>query len=65
MSTETSKRIEQLARENEQLKHSLRELRDSLKSLLDANSESWLQTLHKVQTAEVLLKIGSDTEVAP
>lgn len=50
-----------LVRENEQLKVSLRELRDSLKAILDTNSESWLTTLHKVQTAEVLLGIDSDT----
>lgn len=53
-----------LVRENEQLKRSLRELRDSLKAQLDADSESWMRTLHKVQTAEVLLGIDSDTPVA-
>lgn len=52
-----------LVRENEQLKVSLRELRDTLKTLLDTNAESWIVTLHKVQAAEVLLGIDSDTAV--
>lgn len=52
-----------LVRENEQLKHSLRELRDTLKTQLDTDGEAWIRTLHKVQTAEVLLGIDSDTPV--
>lgn len=51
----------QLVRENERLKRSLRELRDSLKVILDTNSESWMITLHKVQEAEILLGINTDT----
>lgn len=52
-----------LVRENERLKRSLRELRDSLKAILDSNAESWMRTLHKVQEAEVLLGIDSDTSI--
>lgn len=52
-----------LIRENERLRFNLRELRDALKSQLDTHSESWLRTLHKVQSAELLLGIDSDTPI--
>lgn len=51
-----------LVRENESLRRSLRELRDTLKTQLDSfGGEAWIRTLHKVQTAEALLGIDSDT----
>lgn len=42
-----------LTRENERLRASLRELVDVLNHQL--NNDSWITTLHKVQTAQVLL----------
>lgn len=52
-----------LIRENEQLRTSLRRLRDTLKSQLDQSGETWIRTLHKVQDAEILLGIDSDTPI--
>ena len=49
-----------LVRENEQLKASLRELVDVIENRI--LSEPWIETLHKVQTAQVLLGVDLATE---
>lgn len=49
-----------LVRENEQLKASLRELVDVIENRI--LSEPWIETLHKVQTAQVLLGVDPATD---
>jgi len=49
-----------LVRENEQLKASLRELVDVIENRI--LSEPWIETLHKVQTAQVLLGVDPTTD---